>query len=1205
MSVREAAQASSSFQISTRASAMNTRSRTREACSEAEADGQLPIVQRVIGQEGESLDEQTQAQMKSRLGYNFGNVRIHHDGGAAESARAVRAQAYTVGQHVVFGGGKFSPHTVTGCALLAHELAHTVQQRDPMASASPSGKAAETSASAAAQEITGGGALTQQLPRCRIGLARSPSDQNEDSGELTEAQKEELGVVDNEIIEVHAKAPNASQGGTEANAGHSSAQPDDERLRRLGELIATVPQAPPAVQAPEAPVDQQLDADLAAVSRNQLERRNEIKKDRADRHVYLQAQREWADVEIPIDDALRKVEVLHIPYELDIRFFQKELSISREEADALMRYMNWTHLPYDPHATQKKLQTQKTITYHTDSLRLVQEMYEEMQQDRRLRLEEIDEILHTGPDMALEMFKDVGRGMYNGTLEFAQGVIDTPASAVNLVQAFRGREPVHLLNLSGLRADYQTNYGYHYGHSIELGTELGLAVATGKVGGAGAGGGAAAESASATSKALRLLGILNKANTVTQGVTTAVRAEQAIEDLARGYTIVNGEKRPLTDDDIIDRIVAIGSTPSAIKGAVGSAKSLAGGGGNGEGAVPSSTTTETSPEPTPSTSELPVPGGDGGGMLGGGSPPKSVDPYARTEEIPAPRPPVQRGNAAIGSARTLRPGELEAQTAPTAEQAAVDPHAPTQQLATPRPQVQRGNAAIASARTLHPSDLEAQTAATAPQANVTAPVDAHAATEQVTSPPAAPDIGNAPTLTHDGATLGNAKTQPADAAVDPRGSTAEVTPAHSPNEPPGPVIGAPPPAPVQPGPIYDPVEASQTLANVTREGRPFRLINQPEIFAAEWRSQHGPDGELPAAWVDENGKITVDSSRVRAPVRSSDILAGPLRQPAPPAVPMGQTQESIPPAAAAPEAEQTYPDDDPYRNIGKSPPAVVTVTIDDPKVAKETYNREYGASMRGESDRVPGFTNDPRIYEHDWRAAGGKGDKPPPAWRDQYGRLFVDATAVDLHDLAEGSSSVSSKPGGDAPPAPPIEAGENASAAHQSAPSSAPALPMVPLNTFPKSWQKSPLPLSEGRDVYLYRGFARNAQTHMATVVREGEIGGILSRDPAAAHDAIFNQVSREPVLSGPNSAGVVRIRIPAAIWDELVKTNSISERAGYPGFSREIDSTELRVNSLEAGRLINSLEKTVLPPDPYYDFRPGQSRPSHPIGAPEGDEPE
>jgi hypothetical protein len=66
--------------------------------------------------------------MEPRFGRDFSGVRVHTDSAAAESARAVNANAYTVGQHIVFDEGKYNPSSTSGKQLLAHELAHTVQQ---------------------------------------------------------------------------------------------------------------------------------------------------------------------------------------------------------------------------------------------------------------------------------------------------------------------------------------------------------------------------------------------------------------------------------------------------------------------------------------------------------------------------------------------------------------------------------------------------------------------------------------------------------------------------------------------------------------------------------------------------------------------------------------------------------------------------------------------------------------------------------------------------------------------------------------------------------------------------------------------------------------------------------------------------------------------------------------------------------------------
>jgi Domain of unknown function (DUF4157)/OmpA family len=63
------------------------------------------------------------------IGYDFGQVRVHTDAKAAESARSLGAEAFTFDRHIVFGAGRYAPSTGAGRHLLAHELTHYVQQR--------------------------------------------------------------------------------------------------------------------------------------------------------------------------------------------------------------------------------------------------------------------------------------------------------------------------------------------------------------------------------------------------------------------------------------------------------------------------------------------------------------------------------------------------------------------------------------------------------------------------------------------------------------------------------------------------------------------------------------------------------------------------------------------------------------------------------------------------------------------------------------------------------------------------------------------------------------------------------------------------------------------------------------------------------------------------------------------------------------------
>jgi len=93
------------------------------------ASAQAPqAVHDVLRSAGSPLDAATRAQMEPRFGHSFANVRVHADGRAAESAAAVGAHAYAVGSDVVFGAGKYAPWAADGRRLIAHELAHVVQQ---------------------------------------------------------------------------------------------------------------------------------------------------------------------------------------------------------------------------------------------------------------------------------------------------------------------------------------------------------------------------------------------------------------------------------------------------------------------------------------------------------------------------------------------------------------------------------------------------------------------------------------------------------------------------------------------------------------------------------------------------------------------------------------------------------------------------------------------------------------------------------------------------------------------------------------------------------------------------------------------------------------------------------------------------------------------------------------------------------------------
>ncbi len=105
---------------------------------------------------GQPLDPQTRTAMESRLGEDFSQVRIHNDSAAGQAAKAMHAQAFTVGHDIYFDGGKYKPDPRD--PLLAHELTHVAQQR----------RGAATSGSAVAESELEAQAERAETPRAGV-----------------------------------------------------------------------------------------------------------------------------------------------------------------------------------------------------------------------------------------------------------------------------------------------------------------------------------------------------------------------------------------------------------------------------------------------------------------------------------------------------------------------------------------------------------------------------------------------------------------------------------------------------------------------------------------------------------------------------------------------------------------------------------------------------------------------------------------------------------------------------------------------------------------------------------------------------------------------------------------------------------------------------------------------------------------------------
>lgn len=96
------------------------------------SDGLAPTpaaVDQTLARPGQALPASQRSGLELSFGQDFSAVRVHTDAASAASAAAIGAAAYTAGQHIVFGTGQYAPHSRAGQHLLAHELAHVVQQR--------------------------------------------------------------------------------------------------------------------------------------------------------------------------------------------------------------------------------------------------------------------------------------------------------------------------------------------------------------------------------------------------------------------------------------------------------------------------------------------------------------------------------------------------------------------------------------------------------------------------------------------------------------------------------------------------------------------------------------------------------------------------------------------------------------------------------------------------------------------------------------------------------------------------------------------------------------------------------------------------------------------------------------------------------------------------------------------------------------------
>ncbi len=191
---------------------------------------------------GEPLPPELQRKFEGSLGADLGAVRVHTGAASAEAASAVQAHAYTVGNDVHFAAGQYDPASSAGEKLLAHEVAHTVQQGGAADAGaqlklevSAPGDASETAADHAAAAMVEGRPTTAG-PRAS-GVQRfhapSPSDVGDAVGNAVSQGANDAADVGNQVVDAAGAAAQSASAGPGVSALialFAAGTPDPERV---------------------------------------------------------------------------------------------------------------------------------------------------------------------------------------------------------------------------------------------------------------------------------------------------------------------------------------------------------------------------------------------------------------------------------------------------------------------------------------------------------------------------------------------------------------------------------------------------------------------------------------------------------------------------------------------------------------------------------------------------------------------------------------------------------------------------------------------------------------------------------------------------------------------------------------------------------------------------------------------------------------
>lgn len=177
----------------------------RSSTNQAEPFQVPSIVHEVLSSPGQPLDPATRAFMEPRFGHDFSKVRVHTDEKAVKSTQAVDSLAYTVGRDIVFGQGQYTPQTVQGQRLLAHELTHVLQQSLQIFHAGNSAElAAEKEATQNAQRVLKADSKVVQIHAPAVGLQRQQS--SKDQTTLDQTAEQIIAIAQNDKRDIKFRA---------------------------------------------------------------------------------------------------------------------------------------------------------------------------------------------------------------------------------------------------------------------------------------------------------------------------------------------------------------------------------------------------------------------------------------------------------------------------------------------------------------------------------------------------------------------------------------------------------------------------------------------------------------------------------------------------------------------------------------------------------------------------------------------------------------------------------------------------------------------------------------------------------------------------------------------------------------------------------------------------------------------------------------